>query len=139
MCRAVSKSGDDPLCVLNIISADGKISTDHIVPIHRGQLMHDFGITKSYAVFVDNAVVFKPEAMIADPCKGFPFLMDKGSPCHIILVLRDDPSQLLEFDIASPFAFFHTVNSWEDGVPGQPGHKVHVVLCRYASPLSLAW
>lgn len=132
MCRAVSTGDDDPLCIFNTISACGEISPDHIVPIKRGQLMHDFSITKSYAIFFDHAIVFKPEEMITNPHKGSPFSMDEVSPCRILLVCRDDPSKVLDFHISQPFAFLHTANAWEEGVPGERDHKVHVVLCRCA-------
>jgi hypothetical protein len=132
VCRMVSTGDDDPLCIFNTISPNGEISPDHRVPIARGQLMHEFSITRSYAVFIDNAIVFTPEGMITDPLKGSPFRMDNVTPSRILLVCRDDPSKVLDFHISQPIAFLHMANSWETGVPGEPGHKVHVVICRCA-------
>lgn len=131
VCSVVA-AGEGPLCRFNIVSPDGRLSRDHPVPISRAQMMHDFAICKSYAVFLDSAVVFEPTRMVTKPAAGMPFRNDLATPSRILLVSRADPSQVLAFEV-DPFAFFHTANAWEEGTPGEADHVVHVALCRCAT------
>jgi carotenoid cleavage dioxygenase-like enzyme len=117
---------------MNIIAPDGTLSPDYPVPINRGQMMHDFAISKNYAIFFDSAIVFDLSLMLFEPQYGMPFRNDKETPSRIVLVSRKNPEITHSFDVR-PFAFFHTANAWEEGTPGEADHVVHVVLCRCAS------
>jgi carotenoid cleavage dioxygenase-like enzyme len=119
----------DPLCVMNIVSPDGSLSQDYVVPISRGQMMHDFAITENYAVFFDSSIVFDLSNMIQDPRCGMPFRNDTDTPSRVVIVDRTNPEVTHSVEVR-PFSFFHTANAWEEGTPGQADHVVNVVLCR---------
>jgi carotenoid cleavage dioxygenase len=116
---------------MNIVSPDGTFSRDYPVPISRGQMMHDFAITKNYTVFLDSAMVFDLWNMIRDPRLGMPFRNDTDTPSHVVIVDRANPKVSRSVEVR-PFSCFHTANGWEEGTPGEADHFVHVVLCRYA-------
>ena len=44
------------------VSADGRLSKGTAIDVQRAQLMHDFGITPNYAVFIDQNLVMTPQA-----------------------------------------------------------------------------
>lgn len=51
----------------NTVSADGKLSEGTPIDVQRSQLMHDFGVTPNYAVFLDQNLVFNPQACHRTP------------------------------------------------------------------------
>lgn len=45
------------------VSADGRLSKGTAIDVQKAQLMHDFGITPNYAVFIDQNLVMTPQAL----------------------------------------------------------------------------
>lgn len=56
-----------PKVTYNTVSPDGKLSEGTRIDVQRAQLMHDFGITPNYAVFLDQNLIFSPQAC-PHPC-----------------------------------------------------------------------
>lgn len=106
------------------VSAAGLVSPEYPVDVSRPQMMHDFAITESYAVFIDHALVFDPKAMVRN--NSLPFVMDKSRSSRIGLLRRADPEAAMRWFDVDPFVCFHTATAWDDG------DMVHLVLCRCA-------
>ena len=68
-----------------VASADGKHVRKTPIQTSRGQMMHDFGITKHFAVFVEQALVFDPVPMfLADT---LPITLDTDAVCRCVRLL----------------------------------------------------
>jgi carotenoid cleavage dioxygenase-like enzyme len=63
-----------------VVSADGNHVRSTPVPTSRGQMMHDFGITRNFAVFVEQALVFDPVPMFVSGT--LPITLDKEAQCR---------------------------------------------------------
>lgn len=135
-CRPDGKPAE--WCKYYVCAADGAVSRTVTIDLSRPQMMHDFAITRNYAVFLDAAIVFDPSKLV----KGgnIPFVSDKTSPCRIGIVRkpRDVGADALSefacnngnadgklngldseghngvrwFEVP-PFVCLHTINAWE--------------------------
>jgi carotenoid cleavage dioxygenase-like enzyme len=65
----------------NIVSPDGELSDDVIIDVRRAQVMHDFAITTSYAVFLDQNLVFQPKVSFLPPVLLGLFCLDQVFAC----------------------------------------------------------
>lgn len=106
------------------MSPSGVVSRDYPVDVSRPQVMHDFAVTETYAVFMDAALVFEPEEMAR---RGrMPFAVDTERESRIGLLRRDAPEAGVRWYAVAPFVCFHTATAWDDG------DQVHLVLCKCA-------
>ena len=73
-------------CNYYVCAADGTVSRCVNIDVSRPQMMHDFCITRNYAIFLDNALVFDG----AHVAKGgsIPFVSDTTKPCRIGVVRK---------------------------------------------------
>lgn len=78
--RLAKQTEDQDLLTYQVVSKDGRSVTNTPVPTSRGQMMHDFGITRNFAVFVEQALVFDPAPMfLADT---LPITLDTEAQCR---------------------------------------------------------
>jgi hypothetical protein len=80
VCRLATQSQDQHLLLYQIVSADGQHVQSTPIPTSRGQLMHDFGITRNFAVFVEQSLVFDPFPMFVSDT--LPITYDKDAQCR---------------------------------------------------------
>lgn len=80
ICRLAKKTEDEHLLLYQIVSPDGKRVTTTPVPTSRGQMMHDFGITRRFAVFVEQALVFDLAPMFMSDT--LPITLDTRAQCR---------------------------------------------------------
>jgi Retinal pigment epithelial membrane protein len=137
-------------CVYSVTAPDGRTSPPCVVDVQHPQMIHDFAITKNYAVFLDMGLAFNPKVMVKEG--GIPFKFDYSKKSRIGLVRKPrggvykwpegataaDAAQVAKgerlsgverwFEVETFFCF-HTAGAWEE----DGGNTVCVVLCRCAS------
>jgi carotenoid cleavage dioxygenase-like enzyme len=118
--------GVDSLVAYYSITPEGVLSQPFPVDPQAKQMMHDFAVSRKYAVFLDQALVFDGPTMVKE--KTIPFVTDLSRPSRLGLLQRAAPHKGVHWIPVDPFVCFHTANAWDDG------DKVHVVFCRCASP-----
>ncbi|KAG5182090.1 hypothetical protein JKP88DRAFT_349004 [Tribonema minus] len=124
-----------PRVTFHVINPEGKLLRSvAITGIKEPIMMHDFAITKSYAVFMDFPFKFDGSVM----SKGeLPFCLDKTLPARLGLLRLDatDDSEMLWFTLPETVACFHTLNAWE--VPDGKGEgsvaQVELVISEYTN------
>lgn len=123
VCRVQPDPGKTAV-VYNTVSPSGAVSRDYPVDVSRPQMMHDFAVTETYAVFMDHALVFDPQAMVREG--SLPFAVDRSRESRIGLLRRDAPEAGVRWYGVAPFVCFHTATAWDDG------DRVHLVICKCA-------
>ncbi|TQD74816.1 hypothetical protein C1H46_039653 [Malus baccata] len=94
--------------------ADGTKHPDvPIFSMRRPSIIHDFAITKKYAVFVDIQITLDPIKVITTG--GSPVVFDPSKVPRIGVLPRYavDESEIRWFDVPG-FNILHTINAWED-------------------------
>jgi carotenoid cleavage dioxygenase len=107
------------------VSPDGKKAPSIAITLkdNRQVMMHDFAITRDYAVFLDYPYVFA----LANLLSGKPplaFMPEAGARIGVLPRKDADEKNIKWFTIEASFAF-HTANAWQDG------DKVVVIASRY--------
>ncbi len=110
-----------PYVQYSIIDAKGELVATQPIDIPRPVMMHDFGITQKYAIFLDLPVVFDLGRLL----RGEPLLQFEPKFGARIGILPRRGGQVRWFEIA-PCYVFHLLNAWEEE------QRVIVLGARYA-------
>ncbi|KAF5735131.1 Nine-cis-epoxycarotenoid dioxygenase 4 [Tripterygium wilfordii] len=83
-----------------------------IFSMTRPSFLHDFAITKKYAIFADIQIVMNPVEMISG---GAPVGSDPSKVCRIGIIPRyaKDESEMRWFDVPG-FNIIHAINAWDE-------------------------
>lgn len=112
---------NQPLVLFGTLNKKGEWQKPLPVKLEKPAMIHDFAITKSYALFpawpetFDMARMFKGES---------PWFFDKDQPTRWVVVPRDGKAKAKTFEAKTGFAF-HLLNAWETG------DEITVIGCRY--------
>jgi carotenoid cleavage dioxygenase len=86
-----------------------------VVDVPNPIMMHDFAITRRYAVFLDMPLVFRKEAMVQQ--NSLPFVFDKKLPSRVGILPKyataDDRVRWFVLP-GGPYMCFHVANAWEE-------------------------
>ncbi|MBI1400195.1 carotenoid oxygenase family protein [Hyphomonas sp.] len=93
------------------VGADGELKQVEGIDIPNMVMMHDFSITRNYAIFLDLPLVFNP-ALLAS---GMPFKFDAKAGARVGVMPRNGTARDMRWLEIPPCYVFHTVNSYEDG------------------------
>lgn len=91
-----------------VADAKGEIVRSEVVEGAGPSLMHDFGITERYVVWLDLPVVFNPEEH-----SGIPYRWSDTYTPRIGVMPRTGPATVRWFEVA-PGALLHVANAYED-------------------------
>eukprot|EP00899_Mesostigma_viride_P017268 jgi/Mesvir1/25542/Mv01786-RA.4 len=85
------------------------------ITIEKPVMMHDFAITKRFAIFMDLPLLFDGKVMVKEG--KLPFVFDKSRPSRFGLLPRyaRDESEIKWFVLNEACYIFHTANAWEEG------------------------
>ncbi|EPC03293.1 hypothetical protein L861_17270 [Litchfieldella anticariensis FP35 = DSM 16096] len=93
-------------------NSSGRITCCATVDVAGPTIMHDFAITKHFALFLDQPLVFRRSGT---PSGGLPFQWDPTYPSRIGLLKTDQPdSGIRWFELETPY-ISHVMNAFEDG------------------------
>eukprot|EP00252_Welwitschia_mirabilis_P024164 TRINITY_DN705_c0_g2_i1.p1 TRINITY_DN705_c0_g2~~TRINITY_DN705_c0_g2_i1.p1 ORF type:complete len:617 (+),score=-56.71 TRINITY_DN705_c0_g2_i1:198-1853(+) len=97
------------------VSAAGEKSPDvGIHSISQPSFIHDFAITKKYAVFPDTQIVLNPANMLSGSGSIFCYDADKVPRIGIIPRYATDDAEMKWLPVPG-FNFIHALNAWDDG------------------------
>jgi carotenoid cleavage dioxygenase len=107
-----------PFVTYHVLDRDGTLV--HTQPIQVGgpTMVHDFAISRNYAIFLDLPVVFDLSLAMSG---GMPFTWRPEHGARIGLLHRDRARQGAEprwFDVSLCYVF-HIMNAWDDGPDGR--------------------
>ncbi|CAB4885150.1 unannotated protein [freshwater metagenome] len=106
-----------PYVTYHVADAAGQLIHTQGIDVPGPTMIHDFAISRNYAIFLDLPVVFN----IEDAMKGgMPFGWDAGYGARIGLLNRDaarrgEQPRWFEIDLCY---IFHIMNAWDDGPDG---------------------
>ncbi len=110
-----------PFVLFSTINPKGELVRTVKVPLEKSAMIHDFVITKNYALFPAWPETFDMKRAL----KGeSPWFFDKGQPTRWVVVPRAGDAKPKTFEAKTAFAF-HLLNAWESG------DEITVVGCRY--------
>ncbi len=102
----------DPLLTYHVADAEGRLVRSDEIPVNGPTMIHDFGITRGHALFMDLPVVFDLEAALAGT---MPFHWSDDYPARVGVLPRGAPvGELRWFDV-DPCYVFHPLNAFDDG------------------------
>ena len=110
------------------IGADGEVKAIEPIDIPNMVMMHDFAITRHYAVFLDLPLVFDLELLAT----GIPFGFKREAGARIGVMPRNGGNADVRWFEIEPCYVFHTVNAYEDG------QKIILTGSRLKSPMEAA-
>eukprot|EP00475_Leptophrys_vorax_P001497 TRINITY_DN10824_c0_g1_i1.p1 TRINITY_DN10824_c0_g1~~TRINITY_DN10824_c0_g1_i1.p1 ORF type:complete len:529 (-),score=146.10 TRINITY_DN10824_c0_g1_i1:12-1598(-) len=111
------------LFTYSVMDKDGRIENVLDLGIKRATFMHDFAITKRFAIFMDLPWVFTPAGMISDQL----FKFDAQSHSRFGIMPKNAKSNKeIRWFNALPCYVFHVANAWEEGED-----EVVLVACRF--------
>ncbi len=93
------------------IGADGEVKAIEPIDIPNMVMMHDFAITRNYAVFLDLPLVFDLELLST----GIPFGFKRDAGARIGVMPRNGGNSDVRWFEIEPCYVFHTVNAHEEG------------------------
>ncbi len=114
-----------PYLTFGVLDAAGAATHTTAVPLRFPQMVHDFAITASYAVFWDLPLVFDPQAMVQR--NTLPFVFDKPRGARFGLLPRrgEGATDMRWFDLPGCM-IFHSLAAWEE----EEGQLVRLFACR---------
>ncbi|KAH7862221.1 hypothetical protein Vadar_001621 [Vaccinium darrowii] len=116
-----------PYVTYRVISKDGLMQDPVPITISDPIIMHDFAITKNYAIVMDLPLYFRPKEMAKGTKPVFTFDATKMARFGILPRYAKDELLIKWFELPSSF-IFHNANSWEEG------DEVVLITCRNANP-----
>ena len=112
---------NQPLVLFGTLSKTGEWQKPLPVKLEKPAMIHDFVVTKNYALFPAWPETFDMARMV----KGqSPWFFDKEQPTRWVVVPRAGDAKPKVFEAKTAFAF-HLLNAWESG------DEITVVGCRY--------
>jgi carotenoid cleavage dioxygenase-like enzyme len=119
-----------PFVTYHVADADGNLVHSQPIDVPGPTMVHDFALSRHYAIFLDLPLVFDLDLAIRG---GMPFVWDESYGARIGLLHRDqarDGAQPTWFDV-DPCFVFHIVNAWDER--GTDGDVVYLDAGRHAS------
>ena len=106
-----------PYVTYHVLDAQGRLVHTQPIDVPGPTMVHDFALSRNYAIFLDLPVTFSLDAVLAG---GMPFGWDEEYGARIGLLSRDAAArgeQPRWFEI-EPCYMFHIMNAWDDGPDG---------------------
>ncbi|KAF6168352.1 hypothetical protein GIB67_018192 [Kingdonia uniflora] len=120
-------SHSPPYCTYRVISKDGFMNDPVPITISDPVMMHDFAITKNYAIFMDLPLYFRPKEMVKEKKLIFTFDATKKARFGILPRYSKNDLQIKWFELPNCF-IFHNANAWEEG------DEIVLITCRLENP-----
>lgn len=93
------------------IGADGEVKQLEGIDIPHMVMMHDFNITRNYAVFMDLPLQFNLDLLET----GVPFQFQRDAGARLGVMPRNGTNRDVRWFEIDPCYVFHPVNAWEEG------------------------
>ena len=101
-----------PYCVYHRFDTSGALVQSTEIPVRGPVMMHDFGVSRRHAIFMDLPMVFDMGVAMAG---GMPFNWSDDYPARLGVMPREGKAEdIVWFDIP-PCYIFHPLNAYDDG------------------------
>ncbi len=107
-----------PFVTYHVVDRDGSLVHTQPIQVAGPTMVHDFAISRNYAIFLDLPVLFDLEMAMTG---SMPFAWNPDYGARIGLLHRDRARQGAEpqwFDVSLCYVF-HIMNAWDDGPDGR--------------------
>ena len=102
-----------PFLRYHVVDAAGQLTATEAIDVPRATMMHDFGLTATRAVFLDQPVVF--DLALVTEGRSMPFRWAPEAGSRIGLLPRGGRGSDVEWVSMDPSYVFHVVNAFDDG------------------------
>jgi len=102
-----------PFLRYHVVDANGQLTTTEPLDVPRAVMMHDFGLTATRAVFLDQPVVF--DLALASEGRALPFRWAPEAGSRVGVMPRNGTDADLRWISMDPSYVFHVVNAFDDG------------------------
>jgi carotenoid cleavage dioxygenase len=102
-----------PFLRYHVVDAAGRLTTTEDIEVPRAAMIHDFGVTATRVVFMDQPVVF--DLALAGQGRGMPFHWAPEAGSRVGVLPRDGRSGDIRWVTMDPSYVFHVVNAFDDG------------------------
>jgi carotenoid cleavage dioxygenase len=93
-----------------VVDSEGVLIDSAPISVPKATMMHDFQLTRNYAVILDLPYVFTLGKVLG----GFPFTWEPSAGARIGLIPRYGPNRTVRWIDIDPCFIFHTFNAHED-------------------------
>ncbi|KAI3845674.1 hypothetical protein MKX03_006654 [Papaver bracteatum] len=111
-----------PYCTYRVISKDGFMHDPVPITLAEPTIMHDFAITKNFAIFMDLPLKFRPKNLMTGE-QILAFDATKNARFGVLPRYSKDEHDMRWFELPNCY-IFHNANAWEDG------DEVVLITCR---------
>jgi carotenoid cleavage oxygenase len=102
-----------PFLRYHVVDASGALTATEDIEIPRATMIHDFAVTATRAVFLDQPVVF--DLALASTGRSLPFRWAPEAGARIGVLLRGGRGTDVSWVSMDPSYVFHVVNAFDDG------------------------
>jgi len=102
-----------PFLRYHVVDAAGQLTRTEDIDIPRATMIHDFGVTATRVVFLDQPVVFDMDLAIQGRQLPFRWIPEAGS--RVGVMPRDGSNKDMRWISMDPSYVFHIVNAFDDG------------------------
>ncbi|KAI3953622.1 hypothetical protein MKW92_013906 [Papaver armeniacum] len=119
-----------PYCTYRVISKDGLMYDPVPITLAEPTIMHDFAITKKFAIFMDLPLKFRPKNFLTGE-QLLAFDATKKARFGILPRYSTNEHNMRWFELLKCY-IFHNANAWEDG------DEVVLITCRLENSDSIS-
>jgi carotenoid cleavage dioxygenase len=94
-----------------VLTADGHVRREVVIPVRDGPMIHDCAISQRYAIILDLPTTFSMDAAIAG--YRFPYRWNAAHPARIGLLPREGEADEIVWCPIDPCFVFHCVNAFD--------------------------
>ena len=102
-----------PFLRYHVVDATGLLTTTEDIDIPRATMIHDFGVTATRAVFLDQPVVF--DLALASQGRSLPYRWAPEAGSRVGVLPRGGRGADVRWVSMDPSFVFHVVNAYDDG------------------------
>ncbi len=102
-----------PFLRYHVVDATGQLTTTEEIDIPRATMIHDFGVTATRAVFLDQPVVF--DLSLAAQGRPLPFRWSPDAGSRVGVLARNATGDDIRWISTDPSYVFHVLNAFDDG------------------------
>lgn len=102
-----------PFLRYHVVDASGQLIRTEDIDVPRATMIHDFGLTDTRAVFLDQPIVFDLD--LAAEGRSLPFRWVPEAGSRIGVMPRDGANADVQWISMDPSYVFHVVNAFDDG------------------------
>ncbi len=102
-----------PYLTYHVLDASGALVKSEEISVPGPTMIHDFGLTDNYAIFMDLPIVFSPERAMSG--NSFPYIWSDDYGARLGVMPRSGSNADVQWFEIDPCYVFHPMNAYDDG------------------------